>query len=50
MIESLCMISAKFPCCILMLDSCFSHAMEKNCALSKASLRYNFFYSMVFSF
>jgi hypothetical protein len=27
--------------CILILDSCFSHAM-KNCALSKAALRYFF--------
>jgi hypothetical protein len=35
MIESLYLTSAKFSCCILMLDSCFSHAM-KNCALSKA--------------
>jgi len=42
MIESLCLISAKFSCCILMLDSCFSHIM-KNCTLSKAPLRYIFF-------
>jgi hypothetical protein len=44
MIESLCLIFAKFSCCILMIDSCFSHAM-KNCALSKAPLRYIFFLS-----
>jgi hypothetical protein len=41
MIESSCLISAKFSCCILMIDSCFSHAM-KNCALSKAPVRYIF--------
>jgi hypothetical protein len=28
MIESLCMISAKFSCCILMIDSYFPHAMK----------------------
>jgi hypothetical protein len=44
MIESLCLISTKFSCCILTIDGCFSHAM-KNCALSKAPLRYNFFLS-----
>jgi hypothetical protein len=44
MIESFCLISAKFSCCILMIDSCFSHAM-KYCALSKASLRYIIFLS-----
>jgi hypothetical protein len=39
MIESLCLISAKFSYYILILDSCFSHVM-KECALSKAPLRY----------
>jgi hypothetical protein len=29
MIESLCMISAKFSYCILMIDSYFPHAMKK---------------------
>jgi hypothetical protein len=28
MIESLCMIFAKFSCCILMIDSYFPHAMK----------------------
>jgi hypothetical protein len=28
MIESLCMISAKFSCCILMIDSYFPHAIN----------------------
>jgi hypothetical protein len=28
MIESLCMISSKFSCCILMIDSYFPHAMK----------------------
>jgi hypothetical protein len=28
MIESLCMISVKFSCCILMIDSYFHHAMK----------------------
>jgi hypothetical protein len=28
MIESLCLISAKFSCCILMIDSYFPHAMK----------------------
>jgi hypothetical protein len=42
MIESLYLISAKFFMCILMLDSCFSHAM-KNCALCKVPLTYIFF-------
>jgi hypothetical protein len=28
MIESLCMISAKFSCCILMIDSYFPHVMK----------------------
>jgi len=28
MIESLCLIYAKFHCCILMLESYFSHAMN----------------------
>jgi hypothetical protein len=44
MIESLCLKSAKFSCCILMIDSCFFHAM-KYCALSKAPLRYIIFLS-----
>jgi hypothetical protein len=44
MIESLCLISAEFSGCILMIDSCFSHAM-KYCALSKALLRYIIFLS-----
>jgi hypothetical protein len=41
MIESLCVISAKFTRCILMINSCFSHAM-KNCALSKTSFNVHF--------
>jgi hypothetical protein len=43
MIESLFMISAKFSCCILMIDSYFPHAMK--CALSKTPLRYIFSFS-----
>jgi hypothetical protein len=43
MIESFCLISAKFSSCILMIDSYFSHAMK--CALSKAPLRYIIFLS-----
>jgi hypothetical protein len=41
MIETLCLIFAKFSYYILMLNSYFSHAM-KNCALFKAPLRYIF--------
>jgi hypothetical protein len=41
MIESLCMLSAKFSYYILILDSYFFYAM-KNCALFKAPLRYIF--------
>jgi hypothetical protein len=48
MIESLCLISAKFTCCILMIENCFSHAM-KNCALSRAP-QGTFFYSLIFAF
>jgi hypothetical protein len=36
MIESLCLISAKFFCCILMIDSCFSHAMKKLCTIQSS--------------
>jgi hypothetical protein len=44
MIESLCLIFAKGSCCILMIESCFSHAM-KYYAQSKAPLRYIIFLS-----
>jgi hypothetical protein len=44
MIESLCLVFAKFSCCNLIIDSSFSHAM-KYCALSKAPLRYIIFLS-----
>jgi hypothetical protein len=44
MSESLRLKSAKFSCCIVMIDSCFSHAM-KYCALSKVPLRYIIFLS-----
>jgi hypothetical protein len=36
MIESLCVISAKFSCCILMINSYFPHAM-KMCTIQDSS-------------
>jgi hypothetical protein len=41
MIESLCMISAKFSCYILMIDSYFSHAM-KMCTIQGSPKVHNF--------
>jgi hypothetical protein len=41
MVESLCLISAKFSCCILMIDSYFPHAM-KMCTI-QGSLKVHIF-------
>jgi hypothetical protein len=45
--ESSCLISAKFPCCIYLIDSYFPHAMEM-CTM-QGSPKVHFF-SLAFSF
>jgi hypothetical protein len=41
--KSSCLISAKFPCCIYLIDSCFSHVM-KICII-QGFLKVHFFLS-----
>jgi hypothetical protein len=51
MTESSCLIFAKFPCCIYLIDSCFPHAM-KMCTI-QGFPKVHFFYlllSLIFCF